>query len=320
MAVPNGRVGTTTSSPGATTAGSSVIHRSSSPGRGAPKPPVGATSQTISMSLLDRVYIRSPDGSIIAVPTMPPAPVRTSFSDHRPVAASMSHRTTPLAAPTVTPHVPSGATSRSIAAPGSASNCCRIWPAVSYSVTVPSLPRRTAPVGSARNSKNVPWSSVGASSGTTRLVSRSANATDLPGTSTSTAAVPSSDSSALRSPGLAGQVPRTPISRPVPSTRSTSTNRHVAVSPSVPATSSRARRPSGSTTAPMGSPPTSAPVEHLADGTVGVDRAHPRPRLSGAGGEHHGVGRRPGGGAPARPALVRLEDHARRVRRVDGPG
>jgi hypothetical protein len=109
-------------------------------------------SQTISMSLLERVYIRSPDGSIIEVPTMPPAPVRTSFSDHRPVAASMSHRTTALWAPTVTPQLPSGATSMSIAAPGSASNCWRIRPSVSYSVTVPSLPRSAAPVASARNS------------------------------------------------------------------------------------------------------------------------------------------------------------------------
>ena len=305
--MPNGRVGTTTSSPGATTAGSSVIHRSSSPGRGAPKPPLGATSQTISMPSLERVYSRSPDGSIIAVPTMPPAPVRTSFSDHRPVAASMSHSTIAPSAPTVTPHVPSGATSRSITAPGSASNCCRIRPSVSYSVTVPSLPRRAAPVGSARNSKNVAGSSVGASSG------------DLPtGLQVGERDGPARNVDQHGGRAVVGQLrlevvqagrARSPARRSParsPSTRSTSITRHVVrVSPSVPATSSRARRPSGSTTAPIGSPPTSAPPSTSRTApSASTVRTHgpdsPVPAASSS-----GVGRRRGGGAPARPALVR---------------
>ena len=84
-----------------------------------------------------------------------------------------------LGSPTVTPHVPSGATSRSFTGPGSASNCCRIRPPTSYSVTVPSLPRRAAPAGNARNSKYVAGSSVGSSSGMIRPVCRSANATEL---------------------------------------------------------------------------------------------------------------------------------------------
>ena len=93
-----------------------------------------------------------------------------------------------------------------------------------------------------------------------RPVARSANAADWREWSTRTAAVPSADSSAWRSLGRPGVVPRSAISRRLPSSRSTSTTRHVVgAAPSVPATSSRARRPSGSTTALIGSPPTSAP-------------------------------------------------------------
>ena len=59
--------------------------------------------------------------------------------------------------------------------------------------------------------------------------------------------------------------------------------------------------------------------EHVTNGTLGVDRAQPDPRLVGAGGEDHGVRRRPGGGLPALPALLRLLDDARWIRRIDRP-
>ena len=231
----------------------------------------------------------------------------------------MSHSMIAPSAPTVTPHVPSGATSRSFIWPGSASNCCRIRPSRRTAARSPSLPRSAARWGARGTRSTSPGRPSGPRAATCRPVSRSANATDLPGSRPARRLLPSSDSTALRSLSGPGATPCTPVSRRCrrrgrPRPPATSPLRVARAGDEQPG-----RRPSGSTTAPIGSPPTSAPRQHLADGAVGVDRAHPRPRLAGAGGEHHGVGRRRGSGPPALPVLVRLEDEARRVRRVDGP-
>ena len=161
----------------------------------------------------------------------------------------------------MTPHVPSGATSRSFIWPGSASNCCRIRPSGRTAARRRRC-RGAPPRWGVRGTRST---SRGRPSGT-----RAGPADRSPGRrtrrtllalATSTAVVPSSESTALRSSRGPGAVPCTAVSRRLPSTRSTSISRHVACGASPgPATSSRARRPSGSTTAPIGSPPTSAPL------------------------------------------------------------